>query len=524
MKNARTPLPDNKHNLTTLLLLLYYYIYNQVISFSFVTFCVNTIHKLLQLNSPRNTRAMPAGLTLPPARLETDLHLTLRDYAIAATSPSPSTPPNEPATPRSPPCPLTVGRRRLDAFHIMCLIGKGGFGKVFMVRHKCTARIYAMKVMDKSALIDRQAVRDAHAEKNVLALVGQKHAPFIVRLHVAFQTSRRVYLVMDFASGGELMFHLRREAMLSEDDARFYAAELLVALQHLHALDVVHRDIKPENVLLDGEGHLVLTDFGLAKEVCAGQEQTHSWCGSDDYMAPEIIARTEHSGKPADYWAYGIFIFDCLNGSPPFSPLHEKGKLPRKKLHERILRQKPKLPKFFSRECHSLLRGLLTKDIGKRLTDALEIRKHAWFAGIDWEALERKEVAAPIVPSQSSPTACFSPSLTKTEHSAPSSPVSLGERARSQPIAVGTAVEPDNMWQGFSFVAPGMEVHFELAAPVERAPISSPDGCGFVSTFGSPGSPRADAIERWEEPLMAELEEFCVDAQEAVEIVEADEV
>lgn len=440
------------------------------------------------------------------------------DYITPSSSPQPQSPSLN--TFRHPFAnPLSLGRRRLDAFHIVCLIGKGGFGKVFMVRHKATAAVYAMKVMEKEVLIKRKAVQDAHSERDILAMVGQKRAPFIVRLHVAFQTSKRVYLVMDFASGGELMFHLRREAMLSETSAKFYAAELLVALETLHNMDIVHRDIKPENVLLDGEGHLVLTDFGLAKEVSGLGEQAHSWCGSEDYMAPEIISRISHAGKPADYWAYGVFIYDCLCGQPPFSPLHEKGKLTRKRLHERILKCKYKLPPYLSPQCHSLLRKLLTKDPSKRLTNPAEIRNHAWFVGIDWDAVEKKQMAVPIVPSHSSPTACFSPSLTKVDCSAPHSPVAMAGGA-SAPIPVAgakVATTTDCMWQGFSFVAPGMEVHFELApAAVKVENVPTHDGIVGIGLDGS--SPIVQKAEL-DDHLVAEMAEFSLDAAEAVEII-----
>lgn len=437
--------------------------------------------------------------------------------------------------------PLSVGRQRLDAFHIVCLIGKGGFGQVFMVRHKATAAVYAMKIMDKEGLVQRKAVSDAHAERNILAMVGQTDAPFIVRLHAAFQTSRRVYLVMDFASGGELMFHLRREALLSEDEARFYAAELLIALETLHNMGIVHRDIKPENILLDAAAHLLLTDFGLAKELIGDAEANHSWCGSDDYMAPEIIGRARHTGKPADYWAYGIFIFDCLCGHPPFSPSYERGKLSRKRLHDRILKQKVKFPAYLSRECLSLLRQLLNKNPSKRLADSEQIRAHPWFASIDWDALRRKEIQPPILLDQSSPTACFSPTLTRTslrrvDLSAPHSPEAV---SRSAPIAISNASVADcqvadNMWQGFSFVAPGMEFHFELnsttqmsQAPALGLPPQLPLiidpalelelGAAFVPP--SP-SPLPDATD-WEDAVVVEFE---AEAKKAVEIDEDGEM
>lgn len=448
-------------------------------------------------------------------------------FVTPASSPTTSSPPFPP--PMS--SPVSLGRRRLDAFDIECLIGKGGFGKVFMVRHKATSHIYAMKVMEKDVLIQRKAVQDAHAERNILALVGQLDAKFIIRLHVAFQTSKRVYLVMDFASGGELMFHLRREAMLSEHTAKFYAAELLIALETLHNKQIVHRDIKPENVLLDAEGHLILTDFGLAKELDDASEQTHSWCGSEDYMAPEIVSRAAHTGKPADFWAYGIFIYDCVCGQPPFSPLHEKGKVTRKRLHDRIMKCKFKLPSYLTPECHSLMRKLITKDPAKRLTDPAEIRAHPWFRDVDWDAIRDKRVTPPIVPSQGSPTACFSPSLTKMECSAPHSPINLSS-AGTAPIPVGktgSQTHSGDMWQGFSFVAPGMEVHFELAPAAVEKPSFEHRASSFslttVEPLPDPAENGNDADgDNEEESLSAELAEFSIEAAEAVEIVKGNDV
>ncbi|CAN8064572.1 unnamed protein product [Agarophyton chilense] len=461
---------------------------------------------------------------VPPLGSDLTLNDFPNDFLTPASSPPPSTPPLLRMQPLA--SPPSLGRRRLDAFHIVCLIGKGGFGKVFMVRHKATAAVYAMKVMEKDALISRKAVQDAHTERNILALVGQYDAPFIIRLHVAFQTSKRVYLVMDFASGGELMFHLRREAMLSETQAKFYAAELLIALETLHNMHIVHRDIKPENVLLDSEGHLILTDFGLAKELSDDGEQTHSWCGSEDYMAPEIITRDAHCGKAADYWAYGIFIYDCLCGQPPFSPLHEKGKLSRKRLHERIVRCKYKLPKYLTSECQSLIRKFLTKDVTKRLTDPEAIRRHAWFRDVDWEAIRNRRAVPPIIPSQSSPTACFSPSLTKAACAAPVSPPNVYLEARSSPIMIANSTQAagsDSMWQGFSFVAPGMEVHFELApAVVMEKGDGGGGGAASAAAFEGEMERTQQCDADVEESLVAELAEFSIDAASAVEIVDGD--
>lgn len=434
------------------------------------------------------------------------------------------------ATPASP---RATAASRLSAFEIVCLVGKGGFGKVLLVRHRAEPdSLYAMKVMKKSVLASRNALRDAKVERDILAMLGHYECPFIVRLHAAFQTEKRLYLVMDFAAGGEIMFHLRQQAMLSEDQARFYAAELLVALEFLHSKRVLHRDIKPENVLLGQDGHLLLTDFGLAKDLSSFDkpdvEQKHSWCGSEDYMAPEIIAREPHTGKPADWWAFGVFLYDCLCGHPPFSPLHEKsGKAAetrnRKNLHKRILSCKFKLPSYLTSQCHSLLRGLLTRDPNKRLADPAAIRAHPWFASIDWELARSKRLKPAIIPAiGSSSTACFSPSLTAMDYSAPHSPIALPSGHSSLPIPVPDAngnpprlqhgpqgVSPlasptvgpatpafddADMWQGFSFVAPGMEVHFELARN-DRPLATAVSEFAQNSTLASSNSPRKGAIQ-----------------------------
>lgn len=432
---------------------------------------------------------------------------------------------------------------RLDAFEIVCLVGKGGFGKVMLVRLKAhgdegvcgvlegfdggadMGALYAMKVMKKEVLAERNALRDAQAERDILALLGGKlgggECPFIVRLHAAFQSSTRLYLVMDFAAGGEIMWHLRQQAMLSEEAARFYAAELLVALEFLHERRILHRDIKPENVLLAGDGHLLLTDFGLAKDLGGENapgayfaKRKHSWCGSEDYMAPEIIAREEHAGAPADWWAFGVFVYDCLVGHPPFSPLHEmsskgaKGaseEKTRKKLHDRIVKAKFKLPSYLTSQCHSLIRALLTRDPDKRLTDPAAIRAHPWFRSIDWDAARAKKLTPPIIPPvacSGPPTACFSPSLTQTDHSAPHSPLALSSSGPSHlasgvgaatgavpiPIAAPTApVDGADIWQGFSFVAPDMEVHFELAAAPANGAANQASPAPLVLPSNSPG-------------------------------------
>ena len=208
-------------------------------------------------------------------------------------------------------------------------LGKGGFEKLFQLWHKSSMCIYAMKAMEKDGRAKRKAVQDGHKERNILAyaMLGERNAPFIVRHHVAFRALKCVYLVMDVAICGELMFHLRQKAMLGEEAGIFYATELLIAIEAMHSMNICHKDIKPGNLLLDGEKHVILTDFGVAKEVNGSSEEDHSWCGSEDYMALEALARKSHAEKPADYWAFGVCLYDCLYGEPLLSLLREKGKI-----------------------------------------------------------------------------------------------------------------------------------------------------------------------------------------------------
>lgn len=312
----------------------------------------------------------------------------------------------------------SVGRRRLDSFDMVSLLGAGGFGKVYLVRHKASGQVYALKVMQKKAVLRRKDVKAAHTERNILAMLTSSpvrgdNAPFIVRLHCCWQCPRRLYLLMDYAAGGELLHHLRRERMLSEAAARFYLAEMVLALEHLQARHVIHRDLKPSNLLLDAAGHIVLCDFGLSTVLLDGASRTHSWCGTEDFLAPEVVARDGH-GVEADWFSLGGIAFEMMTGEPPFSPASERN-LARKELHRRILRCKPKLPRYLTRDAHALLKALLTRDPAARLTDPAAVKRHPFFRGMDWEALAARQVPPPITPlSTGSPTCTsnFSPRWT----------------------------------------------------------------------------------------------------------------
>jgi len=202
----------------------------------------------------------------------------------------------------------------LEDFEILALVGKGAYGKVHQVCKKNTGEIFAMKVMRKESLIKTNNVSYTITERNILRNI--RH-PFIASLHYAFQTKGKVYLVMDFLNGGQLFHHMRKQAMFTEDAVRIYAAELVLAIEHLHSCNIVHRDLKPENILMSAEGHLCVADFGLAKDDVTDETKTKTFCGTVEYMAPEIIQGIGH-GKAVDWWSLGILMFDMLTGSTPF--------------------------------------------------------------------------------------------------------------------------------------------------------------------------------------------------------------
>ncbi|KAN0004451.1 hypothetical protein ACTFIZ_010616 [Dictyostelium cf. discoideum] len=279
----------------------------------------------------------------------------------------------------------------LSNFIIKHLVGKGGFGKVFQVIHVDTQKVYALKVIKKNHIIAKKSVVNTLAEKDILKKISH---PFIVNLHYAFQNEKKLYLVMDFINGGQLFYHLQKEAIFSEDQVRFYMAELILALEHLHDSNIVHRDLKPENILLDSQGHCILTDFGLAKLEVKTNNETFSFAGTLEYMAPEMIQHAT-CGKAVDWWSIGILMYDMMIGKPPFE--HKNRAL----MQEKIISEKAKFPKFVSSSARSLINGLLTKDPTKRLgaNGAIEIKRHPFFKSIQWRKIENKEITPPFIPS-----------------------------------------------------------------------------------------------------------------------------
>ncbi|XP_006116210.1 ribosomal protein S6 kinase alpha-3 isoform X2 [Pelodiscus sinensis] len=331
------------------------------------------------------------------------------------------------------------GHEKADSsqFELLKVLGQGSFGKVFLVKKisgSDARQLYAMKVLKKATLKVRDRVR-TKMERDILVEVNH---PFIVKLHYAFQTEGKLYLILDFLRGGDLFTRLSKEVMFTEEDVKFYLAELALALDHLHSLGIIYRDLKPENILLDEEGHIKLTDFGLSKESIDHEKKAYSFCGTVEYMAPEVVNRRGHT-QSADWWSFGVLMFEMLTGTLPF-----QGK-DRKETMTMILKAKLGMPQFLSSEAQSLLRMLFKRNPANRLgagPDGVEeIKRHLFFSTIDWNKLYRREIHPPFKPATGRPedTFYFDPEFTaKTPKDSPGIPPSANAH---------------QLFRGFSFVA-----------------------------------------------------------------------
>ncbi|ODN03413.1 Ribosomal protein S6 kinase beta-1 [Orchesella cincta] len=328
-------------------------------------------------------------------------------------------------------------------FELRKVLGKGGYGKVFQVR-KCNGKdagkIFAMKVLKKATIVRNQKdTAHTKAERNILEAV--KH-PFIVDLKYAFQTGGKLYLIMEYLSGGELFMHLEREGIFLEDTACFYLSEIVLALEHLHKQGIIYRDLKPENILLDALGHVKLTDFGLCKEQIGEGGVTHTFCGTIEYMAPEILMRVGH-GKAVDWWSLGALTYDMLTGSPPFTAEN------RKKTIEKILKGKLNLPPYLTPDARDLIRKLLKRQANQRLgygvQDAVPIRNHAFFKTCNWEDVGARRVEPPFKPALASEddASLFDSKFTKQPPIDSPDDTMLSESANM-------------VFQGFTYVAPSV--------------------------------------------------------------------
>jgi hypothetical protein len=254
----------------------------------------------------------------------------------------------------------------------------------------------AMKMLSKAHVVARRQVEHTQAERAILESVDH---PYLLRLRFAFQTPSTLFLITPFLPGGELFHHLRLAGRFSEDLARFYAGEVVLGLGHLHGLDIVYRDLKPENILLDAEGHIKLTDFGLSKVLAGPRDSTRTFCGTPEYLSPEVIEGRPH-GKAVDWWALGILLWEMLAGAAPFTHANTQT------LYTLIRAARLDFPPHFSPAACMLLSQLLQRDPEERPYDAGAIREASFFEGLDWGALAARSLPPPWAPVVNSPDDC----------------------------------------------------------------------------------------------------------------------
>merc|ERR1719289_168976 len=294
-------------------------------------------------------------------------------------------------------------------FDFLKVIGRGAFGKVMQVKYKKTGNIYAMKILRKKQIVARNQIDHTKSERKILQALQH---PFLMKLRFAFQTNSKLYFVLDYYRGGELFFHLKKRRKFTQKETRFFIAEVALALGHLHSKDIIYRDLKPENILLHQTGHICLTDFGLSKDLDPMSLESHTFCGTPEYLAPEILQKQGH-GKAVDWWSLGILCFELATGQPPFyhNNLHT--------MYRKIRTESARFPIYMNAHCKDFISKLLIRDPKRRLGsgdgDVEDLQKEPWFKNMNWEDLVQLKIEPPFKPKveDAMDTSCFSKEFTR---------------------------------------------------------------------------------------------------------------
>lgn len=339
------------------------------------------------------------------------------------------------------PVPVAPPRRiHLTVNHLVFhkVLGKGSFGKVLLAELKGKGQFFAVKILKKDVVLMDDDVECTMVEKRVLSLAWEN--PFLTHLYSTFQSKEHLFFVMEYLNGGDLMFHIQDKGRFDVTRATFYAAEITVGLQFLHSKGIIYRDLKLDNVMLDKDGHIKIADFGMCKEKVFGDVRATTFCGTPDYIAPEILLGQKYTFS-VDWWSFGVLVYEMLIGQSPFQGDDED------ELFDSIRTDTPHYPRWISKESKSLIELLFERDPSRRLGVVGDIRTHPFFRTINWSALEKREVEPPFKPKVKSPSDC---SNFDREF--------LNEKPR---LSHGDKMLIDSMDQtafaGFSFVNPKLE-------------------------------------------------------------------
>uniref|UniRef100_H2TQC4 Protein kinase C n=1 Tax=Takifugu rubripes TaxID=31033 RepID=H2TQC4_TAKRU len=288
-------------------------------------------------------------------------------------------------------------RLNVDSFVFHKVLGKGSFGKVLLAELKGRGEYFAVKALKKDVVLMDDDVECTMVEKRVLALAWEN--PFLTHLYSTFQTKEHLFFVMEYLNGGDLMFHIQEKGRFDLHRATFYSAEISCGLQFLHSKGIIYRDLKLDNVMLDYEGHIKIADFGMCKENVFGENRATTFCGTPDYIAPEILLGQKYSFS-VDWWSFGVLLYEMLIGQSPFHGDDED------ELFESIRMDTPHYPRWINKEAKDLIERFFERDPTRRLGIVGDIRLHPFFKMIDWPALERREVEPPFKPKVKAPNDC----------------------------------------------------------------------------------------------------------------------
>ncbi|OXB75161.1 UNVERIFIED_CONTAM: hypothetical protein H355_016193 [Colinus virginianus] len=326
----------------------------------------------------------------------------------------------------------------IEDFVLHKMLGKGSFGKVFLAELKNTDQYFAVKALKKDVVLMDDDVECTMVEKRVLSLAWEH--PFLTHVFCTFQTKENLFFVMEYLNGGDLMFHIQSCHKFDLPRATFYAAEIISGLQFLHSKGIIYRDLKLDNVLLDSEGHIKIADFGMCKENMFGDAKTSTFCGTPDYIAPEILLGQKYNTS-VDWWSFGVLLYEMLIGQSPFHGQDEE------ELFQSIRMDNPFYPRWLDKDAKDILVKLFVREPERRLGARGNIRQHAFFREINWEALEERRMEPPFKPRVKSPSDC---SNFDKEFLSEKPRLSCADRALINSM-------DQNMFRNFSFVNPKME-------------------------------------------------------------------